>query len=509
MKKVELKVKHIASFIGKVFGAPTVGADGKPALSEEQCTKIRETLGEEVLAAYQNVLAEDPDNAVEKEALEVILNAISVDRDDLKKAANDALARALAAEATIEKLQNSSESMPSATQVASAPTSTFKVDPNLRHNAIVAAAMNKNVMLSATDSTMEIAELNSEFGAYLSQGNNIPILRSLYNAIESGKYMTKKLCVSEYRAVQAHITSVVKQFVPKWSKQGSAKFTPVTIKNRHHKVNFSIVPAEVLSGWLMHLYDERKTIDQMPITKYIIDTILFPSILNDVEMFMIGKGKFEDHTSDPENSNALNTMDGLETILVTDKTTGNYNINFLPEAKELLSKDMSDVEVVDYIDNFASNLSGIYQSTKMNVFCSLGVLRRYEKGYKTKWATGSGTTDPKFGSRQIDFSNLTLVGLPCLHGSPIIFTTPKENLIMTVNYNEAPNIIKDIQKADYEVKVFGEFWLGVGFAIGEAVFASVPDGYNPATTVDLTQPLADDGKWMKGGSATTDSGETA
>ena len=66
-----------------------------------------------------------------------------------------------------------------------------------------------------------------------------------------------------------------------------------------------------------------------------------------------------------------------------------------------------------------------------------------------------------------------------------------------------------MQKVDYEVKLFGEFWLGVGFAIGEAVFASVPDGYDPATTVDITDPLADSGKWVKGGAASTDAGESA
>ena len=51
--------------------------------------------------------------------------------------------------------------------------------------------------------------------------------------------------------------------------------------------------------------------------------------------------------------------------------------------------------------------------------------------------------------------------------------------------------------------------VGVGFAIGEAVFASVPDGYDPATTVDITDPLADSGKWVKGGAASTDAGESA
>jgi len=32
-----------------------------------------------------------------------------------------------------------------------------------------------------------------------------------------------------------------------------------------------------------------------------------------------------------------------------------------------------------------------------------------------------------------------------------------------------------MQTVDYDVKVFAEWWEGVGFAIAEAVFAYVPD----------------------------------
>ena len=49
--------------------------------------------------------------------------------------------------------------------------------------------------------------------------------------------------------------------------------------------------------------------------------------------------------------------------------------------------------------------------------------------------------------------------------------------------NEVPNIINDVQKHDYEVRIYGEFWTGVGFAIAEGVFAFVPAGYDPKAQI--------------------------
>ena len=57
-----------------------------------------------------------------------------------------------------------------------------------------------------------------------------------------------------------------------------------------------------------------------------------------------------------------------------------------------------------------------------------------------------------------------------------------------------PQVITDIQKVDYEVRYYGEFWLGVGFAFGEMLFTSVPADYDPQAAI------SDDGStdfWKK------------
>lgn len=90
--------------------------------------------------------------------------------------------------------------------------------------------------------------------------------------------------------------------------------------------------------------------------------------------------------------------------------------------------------------------------------------------------------ESRFGKDRVDFTNFSLQVLDCLYGSPIIFCTPKSNFIMLQNLNQ-PQVITDIQKVDYEVRYYGEFWLGVGFAFGEMLFASVPADYDPQAAI--------------------------
>ena len=71
---------------------------------------------------------------------------------------------------------------------------------------------------------------------------------------------------------------------------------------------------------------------------------------------------------------------------------------------------------------------------------------------------------------------------------------------MLVDLSHPENCINDIQKENYDVKIFGEYSLAVGFAIAEAVFASVPDGYTPYNAV-RNEAQVDSAKWTNGGSS--------
>jgi hypothetical protein len=323
--------------------------------------------------------------------------------------------------------------------------------------------------------TVNVDELYEEFGTYLSQFNiRLDILQKLIQKTESQMYMTTKQAITEWRAATGLITSVVQQFVAKWTPLGTSKFTPVTIKNRHHKVNLPITPDDINDSWLSYLYDEGMTPDQMPVTRYIIEQMLRPKIEEDIELLMIATGEFEELGTVTENDAGQATgksMDGYITILKNKKAAGTSNINFFTPSQAITDDSIVDVleEYADWVEDEAP----LYAKKGMNIFIDPVLLRKFDRRYRELYPT---TKNEDGNRRGPDFSNLKFVDLEAMRGSNTFFSTPKENFIRLIHKNAAGGETKlFLQVENYTVKVFAEFWLGVGFALEELVFAYVPD----------------------------------
>lgn len=490
-----MNFKYIKSLILAALGVKTL-AEG--SLSAEQETTIKEAFGENVLNKFKAALeAENPDDHASSihEAMKAFF------APEAAQATEDVAEQLRAAQAENERLRRTNAAlMDAAEDLPTVESTEFKgkagipkvlnVMRQAAHYAAAFSFLNTGSMLSAQGKTIDVDAVRQEFGTYLSQnGNNLEIVRQLFNGFTSSKYFRSVPAVTEYRAVQAQINSVVQQFTPKWTPKGNSKFTPLTIKNRRHKINVPIVPAEVLDSYLFHLYDESLSPDQMPITKYIWENLIYPQILDDIELRMIFKGKYEevadaDHPTDPEQS-----MDGIETILVDQKALGTASkINFSSQTIDWANA--TDEEVLAFFETFVDQLTPLYRNKKMNIYVAPEVFRRYQRAYKKIWGANSGQ-DGDFGTARIDYSVNTLVALDGMTGSPIVFSTPAENMVKLRHKNEVPFVINDVQKHDYEVRLYGEFWLGVGFLIAEAVFAYVPDAYDPQASLKPSNQFPD------------------
>ena len=112
-------------------------------------------------------------------------------------------------------------------------------------------------MPEITAQTIDVTELTSELGTYLSQGNNLELLSELYHAFTTSKHLNWKRAVTEYKAVQSHITSVVQRFKPEWNPKGESNFTVLTVKNYRLKVNFPIVAARPILPFFSPVFPFR------------------------------------------------------------------------------------------------------------------------------------------------------------------------------------------------------------------------------------------------------------
>ncbi|MDR0874219.1 MAG: Ig domain-containing protein [Prevotellaceae bacterium] len=366
----------------------------------------------------------------------------------------------------------------------------MKVNMTASHYAAIRQAAERGFPILAEGSNIDVADLKREFGSYLGQNGNqiqIDLYSQLLGGFTSASEFRTQLAENEYRAGEALVTSVMQSFIPEWTPQGGIKFNPIRIRNYRHKINVAIKPASVLDSYASFLYEEGLSPEQHPIVKYALENLIFPQLLRDIENRAFFKGKFVETLID-ENKKVTqggkpeDSMDGIETILVDNKTNAESGIHYFNNAKTLAElKALQPEEFLDYIADFVDFVSEFYPIEKIH--CSLDVYKLYKRNFKLVWGAGAGIEDPNFGKDVIDFSNKVLKPLQGMYKSPILFATPEENKLKLKWKKEAPFVISNVVETAYDVLIVGEFSLSGGFAVGNAVFAAVPDGYNPKAVI--------------------------
>lgn len=482
------------------FGTKEFKVDGKPGLTEDQRNEIVSLLGEEKakqLEAYITSGGEASDSTdIGADAILGLADKHKKEVADLKLELSTAQAEKAKLQKLVTSLSDEEEPEPKAEEAPVVAIAGKKGVARIKGIALHKAhytEVNHFIKtgrmrdVEAVASTIDVADLKEEFGTYLSQnGNNLEEVKALFAGFSSAKYFTSAMGTTEWRATQALITSVSQQFKNKWTPSGKSQFNPLKIQNYRHKINVAVIPSEVLESYMLYMYDEGLSVDQMPITKYIWGQMVYPQLMQDIELRMIFKGKYVDAGVVSENSPGTapeDSMDGLETQLVDSLTDGNSKRFNYFDGDGFDYTNCTDDEMLTFMKDFTGWLAPVFRSQNMAIACSYEFWRRYKIAYKNKWGAGSGTTDANFGGDRIDFSNQVLVPMEGMYGSPILFATPSMNLKKLRHKNDVPAVINDVQRHNYEAKLFGEYWLGAGFAYGEAVFAYVPSGYNPKALI--------------------------
>lgn len=486
----------VARLLGKTDLA--IGENGKVTLTDAERDQIRANYGEAFLAKLEGMSFADSQTADSTHELFDAAVAFHV-----QKAEAPLRQQISSLQETINTLADEPEPVPGASPAgaAGAPM-TFQLDMNAKHNALATRILSsgQSVDFAALEgATIDIADLNKEFSITMPPHVRLELItKRLYLGFTDAQYMTRIQSNTDYIATDAIITEVSQEFTPKWTPKGTMKFTPIRIPYRRHKLNVLISPTEIIKSWLMFLYEQGKTMQQMPITKYIIENHILPKTLDDITRAMIGKGKYEAapasvKTGDPGRA-AAKSMDGYETILVEGKKTGAHKINYFKGAVDPYA--LKGQALLDYVDSFVDAIADFFVGA-LEIHCAPQFLTHYQR---EDFAVNGKYTGLSVGDK-VRFTKFTFAPLESMYNSPILFATAKSNFVELVDYSKAQNCINKIEEVDYEVKIFGEYSLSVGFKIGEAVYAAVPDGYDPSATVILDAPAVDteDSKWTYGG----------
>lgn len=487
----------MAGLVARMFGKErfSVADNGLIELSEDEETKIAETYGDGFLGKLKAI---DFSSASEVDAETLFNEAVKFKADELTKS-KDSVIEQLRSD--IAELSRQPEPQPkSLTPAQQAGIAVAKsVNMAASHYRLVAAALesaNPMDFSRLSDSGLDVTDINAEFGKVMPPRVRLDIFnRNIYLGVPDAALFTREQSNTDYKAAESLMTEVSQAFTPYWTPKGKAEFKPITIPYRRHKVNVTFKPADIIKSWLTYLYEQGKTPMEQPVTKYIVEQLIMPKVQDDVTRVMLGKGKYVEPStgiSDGDAGTAANaSMDGIETILVEDKAAATRKFNHFKAAKNPFS--LTGQTLLDYVASYAKAISK-YFVNKPLIYCSEEFLEHYQS---QDFAVNGKYTGQNVGN-SIRFSGFSFQPMKCMYGSPILFATPKSNLAMIVDYASAANCVNKIEEHHYDVDIIGEYSLSVGFKIGDAVYAAVPDGYTPSTATIGNSPAAGDSEWDTG-----------
>lgn len=473
--------KVLASVMG-FFGISAFAKDedGKSKMTDDQRRKLTEKWGEKFVAEFEKDLLEYEKNGKSADGANVqeAQKQLEKEKSQLEKEIKEVKDKVTKLESEkknfekkIQKLEkdctpDSGEEI----EIGEKESKTkFKPDMSLAHNKYLDSIFSERPGAAYSgDSTIDTSELKAEFGKYINS-EKLEIFKSLLGHTESTNYMSTVVTdKTEIRAQKAHITSVLQQFVPKWTPKGKAKFTPLTIKNYKCKMNVSIIPSDIMEDILGYLYDENLRPQDMPVVKYILYQLVFPKLDEEREIALaIGEYKEvePDENGNFKASGANEVMDGYVTLLKRFKKKGLSQITWLLDGITL-----QDTKLVEQIDKAVDEVKPLYKRKKMFVHADPDLVTRYGKAYRKLYPWLKNEDGEKV---KIDFSNFSFVPLEGMRGTGVFFITPKENFKHLKSKD--PNSTKIyMQEQDYEVKIFAEWWEATGFWIAEAIFAYLP-----------------------------------
>jgi hypothetical protein len=311
--------------------------------------------------------------------------------------------------------------------------------------------------------TININDVVKEVNTYLA--HNPTLISVAINRAESvlDKH-TKPLTKIKGQFPQGHtlLSNVVQGFSSAgFNELGAAQIEHKILKNYHQKVNFALVPADILSSYWADLYTTGQKPEDMPIAKYIIENELLPKVIDNLATLSV-KGVY-----DPARLAEFGfSMNGIEQIL-TDMLAQNPATATDHTPFRIPLNALTDVNMVGEITAFERGLPSKTKSKVKKIFMSENNVERYILDYEEKFGQNKFQNDAlktRLGKREI-------IGIPGMD-SDLIFATTEDNFRRLIDVFDGAPAVSDVQKENYKVKIFMEFWKGYDFLINQLVYVS-------------------------------------
>ena len=315
--------------------------------------------------------------------------------------------------------------------------------------------------------TITSSAVVSQFGEfYLNAGqneNNIhDTLRESF--VDSNDFLVIDTEDTILRESNVTYAEVLQSFQTGFTPKGGVTFSPKEIKLFNVKIDQAFYPDALKNQWLSFMTSENTDRTTWPFVRWFIEKYVMGQISADLVKNLYGAVYV---APTPGTAGAASAaFDGLKKIInagitattITPIATGAPNATAATWAGQ--------------IETFCKGVPELYWDKIQDIKTSRALALRYAEGRRTKYNSNYAQVG---GNNLVqDFEGTSVVGRASLSGVNKIWSTVQGNGIMAFKGGANRNIV-EVEKVDRQVKVYTDFWIGMGFINDALVFTNDQD----------------------------------
>ena len=314
--------------------------------------------------------------------------------------------------------------------------------------------------------TITSSQVVTDFGAYFIDAgqneNNIhEMLREDFMDMNDFTVVESEDTV--LREVNTAYAEVLQSFQTAFTPKGGITFTPKAIQLFNVKVDQSFYPDALKNQYIAFLTSNNLDRTTWPFVRFFAKYVI-GQIKADMVKNLYGAAYAAPAPGVAGAASA--SFDGLKKIInagivattITPIVTGAPNATAATWAGQ--------------VETFAKGIPELYWETPMTIQTSRALALRYKEGRRTKYNSNYAQTSDALAIQ--DFEQIAVSGRGSMTGVTKIWGTPKMNAIMAFKGGSNSQIM-EVEKVDRMVKVYTDFWFGVGFINDALVFTNDQD----------------------------------
>jgi len=267
---------------------------------------------------------------------------------------------------------------------------------------------------------------------------------------------------TQVRWSDVQIGEILQPYQDTYTPKGSVVFKPVTVSLFQVKVDQKFNPNSLVNTWLGFLTNNKTDRKTWPFVRWIIEYYLVNQLQEDLETKAVYTG--DQAAIVPGTAGAAaDCIDGIKKIINDAIIAG----DIVP-----IATGASAVDPKDYctqIEEFVKRVPKRFWTKKMTLNMSPDNALKYIEGkdqkYNTQYAKEGVLATVK------NFSNISVAGRQSMDASDKIWMTPIDNVVMPVKGFENSKGF-ELESVDREVKIWTDFWFGLGFLLKDIVFTN-------------------------------------